>query len=265
MKRRISRSLFLSALVGSFVFLSQNLYAEPIATVTQIQGEVFIQKAGSAPDQWQAISQDTAVDNGDSVKTGNGTSTLSYADQADFRLEPNTSITLDQKDATQDINLKLGMLKAKINKQKTIKPFQVVTPTAVGAVRGTEVDFGYNEVGELTIDLHNDGPVQLVNEEAAMELELTDGKKISIIYDKENGKLTVKNDCNSSGDVNFSILGQSFSVPPCGETTADVEALETAAGAGELVTTDPPTDESENTPNEGEEEDAVPSEPSSPV
>mgnify|MGYP001588532083 CR=1 FL=1 len=221
------------------LYAPSGAWAEAVASLKEIQGEVFVQPAGSAPEVWNAVAQETAVNNGDSIKTGNGSCLLAYSDQAEFRLQPNTNITIQQQNDTQDINLKLGKLKAKIYKEKVIRPFQVVTPTAIGAVRGTDVDFDFNELGQLTIDLHNDGPVQVYNDEAGLDLELTDGNKITVKYNKDTGELMVNNSCDSASKINFSILGKEYSADKCQSVTVTAE---TAGGSDDPADPTDPDD-----------------------
>ena len=231
MKKRFLKSVFVALALGLVSFACQNAYADSVATIKEIQGEVFIQPAGSTPETWKAVVQDTAVNNGDSVKTGNGSCLLSYADQGEFRLGANTRLTVQQQADTQDIHLLLGALKARVNKDKVTKPFQVVTPTAVGAIRGTDVDFYFNDQGQLMIDLHNGGPVQVYNDEVSLELELQSGDKIALTYNKETGQITVTNDGSSGSTITFSILDKQYTVKAGQSETVNVEPP--AAGGNE--------------------------------
>lgn len=200
------------------------------ATIENPQGEVMLHKAGAAADAWTPVQGSMAVDNGDSVKTMNGTCNLVYGDQATFAVQNNTTLEVNETSESQDIGLKLGNIQGKVNKDKVTKPFQVVTPTAVAAVRGTEVDFGFNENGELTVDLHN-GTILVYNEDEdkKMEIPLEGNKTLVITYDKENGTIKVKNECSSDGKIEFSVLGQNYVENPCDEVTIN---LETAEGPG---------------------------------
>ncbi len=209
------------------IALPNSVFAQAIASVQQIQGEVFVNKSGSAIDQWTPITQNTDVETGDSVKTKNGSCDLIYTDQAKVHMDSNTSVTLHEEADSQNIMLVLGNLKAQVDKKKALKPFQVVTPTAVGAIRGTDVEFNFNDQGKLTVDLKDGGPVQVFNDEAQMDLNLTDGKKIHVDYDRDKGAIGIQNDPASNGPVEFSILGVNYKLNP-GESK-DVN-LEIATG-----------------------------------
>ncbi len=249
MKIRIQKPyqmfVLLSAFVVGLTLLASAGIAAPIATLDQIQGEVMVQASGASADQWSPATQGQELNSGDSVKTQNGSCAVLYADQATVTVQPNTVIVVKEQNATQDIELKLGKLKAKVNKEKVIKPFQVITPTAVSAVRGTEVDFDFNEEGKLTIDLH-DGNLHVYNEEAGMSMDLGGGKKIDIFYDAESGILKVKNDCSSSGAVSFSVLGTEYAENPCEEKEINLETAEGQTGIPDTTT----GNDGENEPNE---------------
>ncbi len=229
-------------LIASLVFLTPtSVHAAAVATVEQAQGEVFIHSAGAAADAWAPITDNTPLNNGDSVKTKNGSCAVVYGDQGTFSLSQDTTITVQDKEDTKDILLDLGKLKAKVNKDKMTKPFQVVTPTAVGAVRGTDADFAFNESGQLTVDLH-DGNLHVYNDEAGMALNLAGGNKIEINYNADAGILKVKNDCGSAGVVTFSVLGTEYACNLCEEKEIDLATAEGQAGTPDT----PPGDNPEN-------------------
>ncbi len=220
-------SLYIVVLL-SLCLLPSAAFAQTLATLEDVKGEVLVSKSGSAIGLWEPVTGMTVLGSGDSVKTNNGSCRLVYNGQAaDIQVEPNTEFTVQEKAETQDILLTLGQLRAKIDKEKSVKPFQVVTPTAVGAVRGTDVDFGFNDQGLLTVDLKDGGPVQVYNDEAQLNLNLTNNRKITIAYDRQAGILKIKNDCASGGSIEFTILGQNYSESPCEEKEV---SLETAVG-----------------------------------
>lgn len=252
----MKKLLTLTALFGLFLGFSAQAQSEPIATLKDVQGEVFVQAAGSTPEQWTPVTSETPLNTGDSVKTGNGSSTLTYTDQATFSIGANTSLVVEQQADTEDIRLLLGSLKGNINKEKTVRPFQVVTPTAVGAVRGTMVDFDFNADGELTVDLHNGGPVQVYNDETGLDLNLDGKNKIKVIYNKETGEITIENDCDSDGVVKFTLLGQEYDVEKCESKTVGVG--DTAAGGLNSPDTNVTTTGDENNPDENPDDDPPP-------
>lgn len=246
--RDLSQGLFVLALTALTFLAPQNAFALS-AVASQIQGEVLVQKAG-AVDSWNAITQDTALASGDSIKTRAGSCVLVYSDQATFSVDANTSLTLEERADAQDIKLLLGKIKGKVNKQNAVQPFVVTTPAAVATVRGTEVDFAFNDQGQLTVDLHT-GAIQVVNDAAEMKLDLDGKKSITIFYDKEANILRVKNECGSDGPVKFSVLGAEYSGNPCDEKEVALSTSEQGTTIPELEDN---TEGPEETLGEGEEQ-----------
>ena len=231
------------ALVGMF---PQTAHAFS-ATAQQIQGDVLVHKVGTDPDAWEAIKTDTPLSSGDSIKTRKGGCVLAYSDQATFVMQENTSLMVEEKAESQNIELSIGKILGKVNHPKVTKPFEISTPAAVAAVRGTEVDFGFNDDGQMTVDLHN-GKIQVLNDQAQMSLGLEGKKQIKVKFDKETNTISVQNECGSDGAVTFSALGSDFSLKPCEEHTVD---LTTASGPSNTLDTD--TDDpgkKSNDPNE---------------
>lgn len=248
MKLKSTKILFIAGFCALALAFPLCAFAAPVATVEQIQGEVSVHTAGAAADAWTPITQNTPVNSGDSVKTAAGTCALVYTDQATFNLEANTSLTVQEQAGTQDISLLLGRVNGKVDHTKVTKPFQVVTPTAVAAVRGTDVSFDFNDQGQLTIDLHNGGPLQVYNDQAEMNIDLDtkEGpKKITVAYDPKTGIMTIKNNCDSKGNVVCAMLGKEFSVKPC-----DEEVINPETAGGENTPPDVPPGDDPEIPDE---------------
>jgi hypothetical protein len=222
MKIKTGKNLWMAALVITALF-PQNAWALS-AKVQQIQGEVLVAKAAT-PDTWDAVTADTELQSGDSVKTRQGSAVLAYTDQASFTIDANTTFTVEERAEAQDIKLLLGKIKGKVDHNRAEQPFVVTTPAAVATVRGTEVDFAFNEEGLLTVDLHN-GKIDVVNDAAEMKVDLDGKKSISIQYDKEANLMRIKNECGSDGPVKFNVLGTEYSSSPCEEKEVDLSTAE---------------------------------------
>ena len=218
-----SQKFCILAVAGFAMLVSQNAYAVS-AAVQQVTGEVLVAKAAD-PDTWATITGDTELASGDSVKTRTGTCSIVYTDQAAFAVEPNTLLTIEERTDAEDIKLLLGKIKGKVDHQNATQPFVVTTPAAVATVRGTEVDFSFNDEGELTVDLHN-GNIQVVNDAAEMNVDLGGKKSISIKYDKEANTIHVKNSCDSDGQVTFNVLGSAYATSPCDEKEVNLSTAE---------------------------------------
>ena len=168
-----------------------------------------------------------------------------FRSQATFTMDENTSLTLEETPTAQDLRLLLGKIKGKVNHEKATLPFEVVTPAAVATVRGTEVDFGFNDQGQLTVDLHN-GKIQVVNADAQMTLDIDGKKSITIQYNKEANTIRIKNECGSDGIVKFNMLGAEYAESPC-------EEREISLSTAEQGTTNPNTNNNPGNPENPDE------------
>ena len=243
----VKKHLWIAAVCAWAIFVPQNAYALS-ASAQNIQGEVLVHRTGTAEETWQAITQNTELASGDSIKTRKGTCALVYGDQATFQLDENTTLKVQETPTAQDLNLTIGKIRGKVNHQSATQPFEIVTPAAVATVRGTEVDFGFNDQGQLTVDLHN-GKIQVVNDEAQMKLDLDGKKSITIQYDKESNLIRIKNDCGSEGPVTFNVLGAEYAENPC-------EQKEVSLSTAEKTVTEALTDDKPDNPENPDESPA---------
>ncbi len=227
----IKKHFWILGLASFMALAPQSAYALS-AVAQQIQGEVLVHKTTDTLDSWTAVTQDTVLASGDSIKTRKGTCALVYSDQATFAMEENTSVTLEETPTAQDLKLLLGKIKGKVNHQNATQPFEVVTPAAVATVRGTEVDFGFNDQGQLTVDLHN-GKIQVINDDADMKLDLDGKKSITVQYDKEANVIRIKNECGSDGVVKFNMLGIEYAENPCEEKEISLATAENVNGTAD--------------------------------
>ena len=218
-----TKNFWIFTLTALAVLVPQNAHAVS-AVAQQITGEVLVAKAAT-PDNWETVTADTALATGDSVKTRTGSCSIVYSDQATFGVEANTMLTLEERPDAMDIKLLLGKIKGKVNHQNATQPFVVTTPAAVATVRGTEVDFGFNDQGELTVDLHN-GNIGVVNSTAEMTMDLGGNKTVTIKFDKEANILNIKNSLDSDGPITFSVLGTEYTQNPGEEKTIDISTAE---------------------------------------
>lgn len=256
MKPSKSQTLLFNASLGSFLALASVIglpaaSEAAIATLSGVSGEVYVQSQDADADQWTPAATNMELASGDTLKTAKGTCAIVYGDSATVQVAENTTLEIIEQEDTQDVNLLLGNISANVDHDRTVKPFQFITATAVSAVRGTQVDFGFDEDGLLTIDLKN-GDLLVFNDDEELVLDLTGGNKVSIYYDYATGSLSFKNSCESGGDVEFLFRGKVYTTKPCEEITTD---LETATGQNAVPSTTGSGDNnSETVPGEGDED-----------
>ncbi len=121
---------------GSTQISEQKIFLE------DVRGEVFTKKKGE--DVFSPATQNTKVSLGDSIRTMSGSCRMTLENKTSLELGPNTTLVVN--DATVNNILKTrsslfvletGKLKATIGKLQKGSRFEVTTPTAVAAVRGT--------------------------------------------------------------------------------------------------------------------------------
>lgn len=142
--------LFL-ALVSLIVCFAPSIArAQQVAgTISQISGSVQIQRTGATIGPASGI----AVDVGDRILTGaTGHAVILLNDQSKLDIAPSSSITLDQFTvtggaATTRISLLSGALRSLVNSATGggAANYEVHTPNAIAAVRGTDFDTTYTE------------------------------------------------------------------------------------------------------------------------
>lgn len=142
--RLIRAGLFLIALcaiVGARTARAQS----PAGTVSSASGQVQIQRGGAT----LAATPGTPVNQGDRIVTGaDGKAVIILTDQSQLELSPSTTITLDQYTtggaAPTRIGLPSGILRSIVKSMGGAPAnFQVRTPNAIGAVRGTDFYISY--------------------------------------------------------------------------------------------------------------------------
>lgn len=111
-------------------------------TLSEVSGEVFIKKSAGA--DLIIAKNGVRFEAGDTLKTGDGSCQVVFDDQTRLTVAPETEIVLTEalKDLASNtrstvLKMGLGKLKAKITKVTPGSRFEITTPSAVAAVRGT--------------------------------------------------------------------------------------------------------------------------------
>ncbi len=137
------------------------------ARLGPVTGTVDVQ-AGGETDSWREAESGTPLSAGDLLRTGADSSAEITLDNGGvIRLGADSSLELSSLDtASSSLFLKLGSLVAKIEKEFLKKKgrFQVRTPAAVCAVRGTEFGVEHDEAnGETTAGVFDEGRLSVAS------------------------------------------------------------------------------------------------------
>src|SRR5277367_1881586 len=138
-------------LFSAMFFVSRTASAQTVAGSFQsVNGQVQIQRAGGAT---IGAAAGVGVNVGDRIITGlNGHAVIILNDQSRLELGPASSITLDEFTVTGGatatrVSLFSGVMRSLVSASSGGAPadYQVHTPNAVAAVRGTRFDTAYSE------------------------------------------------------------------------------------------------------------------------
>jgi hypothetical protein len=115
------------------------------ATLVDFEGEVLVQKGGE--NLWLPVEKDMPLEQGDHMKTGaKGFAEILVDDGSQIRLEENSEITLSElsadsqtKSVTASVYLWFGRMLSNVSRlAHSRSKFEVLTPTVVAGVRGTD-------------------------------------------------------------------------------------------------------------------------------
>ena len=149
-----SRNHLLTLLGAAVVWMSALTFAAPghalaqaaAGSITVASGEVQVQRGGAT----LPAGTGTSVNVGDRILTGlNGHAVIVLNDQSRLELGPASAINLDQLTGAgvpaTHVSLFSGVLRSVVNAASGGANYEVHTPNAVAAVRGTRFDTAYSE------------------------------------------------------------------------------------------------------------------------
>ncbi len=142
--RRVAACLWACLSLGSI--------AQAAPKISTLSGSIFVMKSGARI--WQPADKGYALEAGDQVRTDSGANaTIIFDDGTRINLGPNGSLTLyEATSGGTSLKLSIGSLRAWVNKALS-RHFEVRTPTAVCAVRGTEFSVNVNAQGHTDIQM----------------------------------------------------------------------------------------------------------------
>lgn len=162
------------------------LKVKPVtAHVESVEGVVRWIPADSENSQWQQLSSGSELQIGDRVESKQGSATIRFADDSRLYLLPDSNIYMDHLSGYKDtgmvdtkVRLERGRVRSKVKALRTEdSSYEINTPSAVAAVRGTVYRVGYiipkdgadkpymlNEVLEGKVAVSAQGKTELVEE-----------------------------------------------------------------------------------------------------
>ena len=147
------------------------LQAETIAVVLKAEGSVLVKREGSDGDL--KAERGFRIEDGDKIVTADQSfAALRFIDDASLvRIRPNSVCIVQgkrEKDRiVKNVSLEVGVILTRITQQKGA--FQVVTPTSVASVKGTEFITDQNESGPTTYH-GKDGTAEVANNAGSVDM-----------------------------------------------------------------------------------------------
>lgn len=145
-------------LITALMALAASANAGQVACIYELSGDVSAKKAGAA--DWAAAYKGLPLAEGDAVRTARGAACdLLLKDGTYIKLDGESETSLDQLTAgKQERSFVFSFLRGKAlwmaaKLKRTVSKFEVRTPSAVCAVRGTDFAVAVSSSGEASIGL----------------------------------------------------------------------------------------------------------------
>ena len=159
------------------------------ALVISVEGDVMVSRDGEAGER--ALNVGDKLNQLDTITAKNGSAMIEFADQSRLLLKPNSAVRMQglryyQRGGIADTQIRLlkGRVRANVEKLKGLESrFNIATPAAVAAVRGTEFRVGYtpataDQKASMVTELL-EGKLQVANDFG--EQQLTAGQAVRAI------------------------------------------------------------------------------------
>ncbi len=174
-------NLFLIVLIIGIC--AEDLHAsasKAIALTLKVTGDVDLRKVGV--DKTAPLKFGTPLDDGDQIKTGDdGFAILIFADdKSQIKLRPNTEIEINGKRDAQSniakrISMEVGEMFTRVDKLRG--SLEIVTPTSVASVKGTE----------WWVVVHEDGTTEVLTLKGVVRLMNLISGKIVDVFSGQHG------------------------------------------------------------------------------
>jgi hypothetical protein len=143
-------------IVVSIFIICLSVHADAVARIARLEGMVSIMRNGSA--EWRAAKPSTPLEAGDQVYTREESfAEIRYSIGTVLRMDEKTKITIAAS-SEQTIKTKNTLGDVWVNMKKLLtkgKEFEVTTPTAVAAIRGTVFQMASQADSTATVSVYN--------------------------------------------------------------------------------------------------------------
>ncbi|MFC2060902.1 FecR domain-containing protein [Elusimicrobiota bacterium] len=165
---------------------SQSVEAEGIsALVEEVEGTVNVQRKGS--DKWEFLSVKNEVNEGDQVLVGEEGKLVVDIDGDKVILSGGTLFTFKKLTMEKKLELWRGKMRAKVKKLTRADKFEIITPVANCAVKGTEFSVAVGADGATKVQTFS-GLVSLKGNATGKEVMIEEGNESEVGQDGKPSK-----------------------------------------------------------------------------
>jgi hypothetical protein len=197
----------------------------PVAMLTGVYGPLDVRHGNEN----YAGKPKMALYNGDRLTTSNGYAVFMLRDNTEFKMAPNTSVTINYKEKKKGVLVTLGKIWANFSKQQS--RFEIGSPHGAAAIEGTTVQYEVSEA-ETTCNLVN-GSAQFGNDKKMISLS----KGFRSSSSSKTGALASPESVRVQALIRWQTLILKFStaIPTYRELFNIALAKKTASGTGSLL------------------------------
>ena len=145
-----------AVLFVSIFMMCLSVHADVVARITRLEGTVSIMRSGSA--EWRAAKPSMPLEVGDQVYTREESfAEIRYSIGTVMRMDEKTKITIAAS-SEKSIQTRNGLGDVWVNMKKLLtkgKEFEVTTPTAVAAIRGTVFQMASEADSTASVSVYN--------------------------------------------------------------------------------------------------------------
>lgn len=157
------------------------------ARLTHLEGTVYVHMADQPEDQFVQAEKDMSLDSGDLVRTGtDGKAEIAIDADSIIDVGNNTDFQAsDLSESKTEWRLGTGSIAAKIRSLLPNQQMEFATPTAVAAIRGTELAVAQDDPNQPTrIGVLDEGIVAVTSAGGGQPVILSPGQETSVVKGK---------------------------------------------------------------------------------
>ncbi len=131
------------------VILAAFAFSAEAVRIGSVKGRVEVRRSQAQVTRWNALKKGQSLKPGDTVRTGQGGKVeLKLDDGSKVVVGPSSRVKVQESSPNKLFYLAVGKMKSFVKKLRPNNAFEVRTPVAAAAVRGTVFEMGFDEEGK---------------------------------------------------------------------------------------------------------------------